>query len=98
MMHSGKELINVAKRVTDAAQIVRTFAQSIVFLRPIASKTAPVSMRPMPLQTERTPTKETARDSGADTESARSLAKLITVLPTAAKKEMVIKAIQKEGR
>ena len=98
MIHNGKELMNVAKRVTDAAQIVRMFAQSMVFLRPIASKTAPVRMRPTPLQTERTPTKETASDSGADTESARSLAKLITVLPTAAKKESVIKAIQKEGR
>ena len=97
MIHNGKELMNVAKRVTDAAQIVRTFAQSMVFLRPIASKTAPVIMRPIPLHTDSTPTKETANVSEALTDNARSFAKLITELPTAAKKEMHRNAIQNDG-
>ena len=55
-------------------------------------------IRPKPLHTERTPTRETANDSGAFTDSARSLAKLITELPTAARNDIHIKASQKEGR
>ena len=74
------------------------FEQIIVFRRPMASKRAPVRIRPNPLQTESTPTRDTASDSGAFTDSARSLAKLITELPTAARKEIHIKASQKEGR
>ena len=62
------------------------------------SKRAPVMIRPMPLHTESTPTRDTANDSGALTDKARSFAKLITELPTAAKNEMHIKASQKEGR
>ena len=81
-----------------AAQIVSIFAHIIVLRRPIASKRAPVRIRPTPLHTESTPTSETANASGAFTESARSFAKLITELPTAAKKEIQIKASQKEGR
>jgi hypothetical protein len=43
------------------------------------------------LHTESTPTKDTASASVALTDSARSFAKLITELPTAARKEMQIK-------
>ena len=61
------------------------------------SKRAPVRIRPKPLHTESTPTRETANAYGAFTDSARSFAKLITELPTAAKKEIHIKASQKES-
>lgn len=97
-IQSGKDTMVTAKRVTPAAQIVRMFAHSIVLRRPMVSKTAPVRIRPKPLHTERIPTRVTARDSGAFTESAKSLAKLITELPTAAKKEIQINAIQNDGR
>ena len=90
--------MDTASNVTPAAQMVRVLAHNMVFLRPMMSKTAPVRIRPKPLHTERTPTRVTARDSGAFTERARSLAKLITELPTAARKEMQINAIQKDGR
>ena len=94
----GKEPRLTANNVTAAAPIVSKLEQIIVLRRPMVSKSAPVRIRPKPLHTESTPTRETANDSGAFTDSARSLAKLITELPTAAKKEMHIKASQKEGR
>ena len=81
-----------------AAQIVSMLEQIIVLCRPILSKRAPVRIRPKPLQIESTPTRDTANDSGAFTDNARSLAKLITELPTAARKEIHIKASQKDGR
>ena len=81
-----------------AALMVSIFAQIMVLRRPIESKRAPVRIRPKPLHTESTPTSETANASGAFTDSARSLAKLITELPTAARNEIQIKASQKEGR
>ena len=93
----GKEPIDTASKVTVAAQMVITLAQIIVLRRPMRSKMAPVRIRPRPLQTDKTPTRETARDSGAFTERAKSLAKLMTELPTAARKEIQIKAIQNES-
>ena len=98
VMHSGREPMDTANSVTPAAQMVRPLAHSIVLRRPMESKSAPVKIRPIPLHTDRTPTKETARDSGASTDRAKSLAKLMTELPTAARKEIHTKAIQKEGR
>ena len=97
-MQRGRDPMETAKRVTAAAQMVRALDHSMVLRRPMASKSAPVRMRPMPLHTDSKPTRETASDSGALTERARSLAKLMTELPTAARKEMLTKAIQKEGR
>ena len=90
--------MDTANKVTAAAQIVRILAHSMVLRRPIRSKSEPVRIRPKPLHTDNTPTRETASDSDVFTDNAKSLAKLITELPTAAKKEMQIKAIQKEGR
>ena len=95
-MHTGSEPMVTASKVIPAAQMVKIFAHIIVFLGPNLSKTIPVSILPRPLHMERTPTKETARLSGAFTESARSFAKLITELPTAARKDMQIKASQNE--
>ena len=96
--HKGREPTDTANRVTAAAQMVRILAYSIVLRRPMASKSAPVRIRPRPLQIDKIPTRDTARASDAFTDNAKSLAKLITELPTAAKKEMHTKAIQKEGR
>ena len=93
----GRDLADTASRVIIAAKMVKALALSIVLRRPIASNTAPVIIRPNPLHTESTPTRETARDSGASTDRARSLAKLITELPTAARKLMHTKAIQNDG-
>ena len=98
IMQSGREPMKTASKVTAEAKMVRILAHIMVLRRPMLSKSAPVRIRPKPLQTESTPTRETASDSGAFTERARSLAKLMTELPTAARKEMQIKAIQKEGR
>ena len=98
IMQSAKESTDTAIRVTVAAPIVRIFAQSIVLRQPIESNRIPVRMRPTPLHIERIPTRETANASGASTDRARSLAKLITELPTAARKDMHINAIQKDGR
>ena len=97
-MHSTKELTDTAVRVTVAAQIVKIFAEIIVLRQPITSKTAPVRMRPRPLHTESMPTRDTAKASGALTDRARSFAKLMTELPTAAKKEIHRNAIQNDGR
>ena len=97
-IHNTREFTLTDTSTTAAAAMVSILAHSIVFLRPILSKSEPVRMRPKPLHTDSTPTRETANDSGAFTDSAKSLAKLITELPTAAKKEMQRKAIQKEGR
>ena len=72
-----------------AAIIVRMFAEIIVVFLPNLSKRIPVRIRPMPLKTESTPTSVVAREGAASTDSIRSLAKLITQLPTA-----VINAIQ----
>ena len=94
----GKDPEDTASNVTAAAPMVSRLEQIIVLRRPIASKRAPVRMRPNPLHTESTPTRETAKVSGAFTDNARSLAKLITELPTAARKEIQINASQKEGR
>ena len=94
----GREPIDTANSVTAAAQMVSALAYSMVLRRPILSKSVPVRMRPRPLHTDNTPTRDTANDSEAFTDRARSLAKLITELPTAAKHDMHIKAIQKEGR
>lgn len=94
----GREPMDTAKSVTPAAQMVSTLAHNIVLRRPMESKRAPVRIRPNPLHTDNTPTRDTARASEALTDSAKSLAKLITELPTAAKKEIQINAIQKEGR
>ena len=96
-MQRGSEPTDTESKVMPAAQSVRTLASSIVLRRPITSNTAPVRIRPIPLQTESTPTSDTASDSAASTESARSFAKLITELPTAARKEMQINAIQNDG-
>ena len=98
IIQSGKEPKETASSVTVAAPIVSIFAQIMVLLRPIESKSAPVRIRPNPLHTESTPTRETANASGACTDSAKSFAKLITELPTAARKEIHIKANQKDGR
>ena len=49
----------------------------------------------MPLKTERIPTSVTARAGAASTEITRSLAKLITELPTAVINAMHTKALQK---
>ena len=97
IMQRGSAFIDTASNVTAAAQIVRIFAQIIVLRHPIISKTAPVRMRPRPLHTESIPTRETARVSGAFTDRARSFAKLITELPTAARKDIQMNAIQKDG-
>ena len=97
-IQSGREPMDTASNVTAAAQMVSMLAHNMVLRRPMESKSAPVRMRPMPLHTDRTPTKETAKDSGASTDKARSFAKLMTELPTAARKEMQTKAIQKDGR
>jgi hypothetical protein len=96
--HITRESAYTATSVTAAAQMVKIFALSIVLRLPIASNTAPVIILPRPLHTESTPTRDTAKDSGALTDKARSLAKLITELPTAARNEMQINAIQNEGR
>ena len=96
-MQRGNDPTETASRVTPAAHIVITFAQIIVLRRTIASNTAPVIMRPIPLLTDSTPTRDTASDSDAFTEIARSFAKLITELPTAARKEMQTNAIQNDG-
>ena len=98
IMQRGREPMDTASSVTAAAQIVSALAHSIVLRRPMVSKSAPVRMRPRPLHTDKTPTRETASVSDAFTDRARSLAKLITELPTAARKEIHINAIQKEGR
>ena len=98
IMHNGNDPIETERSVTPAAIMVRIFAQTIVFFRPMASNTAPVIILPTPLHTERTPTNETANASGAFTDNAISFAKLITELPTAANKDIQIKAIQNEGR
>jgi len=90
--------MDAAISVTAAAQMVSALAHSMVLRLPITSNTAPVMIRPSPLHTERAPTSDTARASGAETDMARSLAKLITELPTAARKEMQMKAIQNDGR
>ena len=97
-IQSGKELIVTANSITAAAQLVSILAHSMVLRRPIVSKRAPVRIRPKPLHMDNTPTRDTAKASGAYTDRARSLAKLITELPTAARQEIQIKAIQKEGR
>ena len=94
MMQRGRELTLTAMSVTPAEAMVSTLAEIIVKRLPIESNTAPQIILPRPLQTDKTPTKDTARDSGAFTERARSFAKLITELPTAARKEMQIKAIE----
>ena len=96
-MHRGRELTDTAMSVVAAATIVKRFAQIIVLRQPITSKTAPVRIRPMPLQTERTPTRETAKASGALTDRERSFAKLMTELPTAAKNEIQRNANQNDG-
>ena len=98
MIQSTKELDITAINVTRAAQIVKILAHIIVLRQPMTSNNAPVIILPIPLQTESTPTKETAKVSGAFTESAISFAKLITELPTAARKDMHRNAIQKDGR
>lgn len=98
IIQSDNEPKVTASSVTVAAPIVSIFAQIMVLRRPILSKRAPVRIRPKPLHTESTPTRDTANDSGAFTDSARSLAKLMTELPTAARKEIHIKANQKDGR
>ena len=97
-MQRGREPMDTASKVTAAAQMVSILAHNIVLRRPIVSKSVPVRIRPRPLHTDNTPTRETAKASGAFTDKARSFAKLITELPTAARQEMHIKAIQKEGR
>ena len=97
MIQRVREPMDTEIKVTKAAQMVRTLAQIIVLRLPITSKTAPVKIRPKPLQTESTPTRDTASASGASTERAKSLAKLITELPTAARNDIQINAIQNEG-
>ena len=97
-IQSGREPMETASNVTAAAQMVSTLAHNMVLRRPILSKSVPVRIRPKPLHTDNTPTRDTANASEAFTDKARSLAKLITELPTAARKEMHMKAIQKEGR
>ena len=98
MIQSGKELKETANNVTTAAQMVNIFAHNMVLRRPMVSNKAPVRIRPKPLHIDSTPTRETANASGAFVDSARSLAKLITELPTAARNEMHRKANQKEYR
>ena len=98
MIQRGKEPRVTASNVTLAAQMVNMFAHSIVLRRPIVSNRVPVRIRPKPLHMDRTPTRETANASGAFIDSARSLAKLITELPTAARNDMHKKANQKEYR
>ena len=97
-MQSGKELTDTATNVIPVAAIVRILAAIIVNLLPIASKSAPVMMRPSPLQTARTPTSVVARAASAPTESARSLAKLMTELPAAVKQTSAKNARQKVKR
>ena len=80
IIQRGRAFIDTESNVTAAAQIVRIFAQIIVLRQPITSNTAPVIIRPRPLQTESIPTRETARVSGAFTESARSLWKAATYI------------------
>ena len=63
--------------------MVRIFAAIIVNLLPIESNTAPVIILPRPLHTDSTPTNVVAKAAFAPTESAKSLAKLITEFPTA---------------
>ena len=87
-----------AKSVMPAAQMVSTLANNMVLRRPMRSKIIPIRIRPKPLQIDKTPTKVTARDSAAFTDKARSFAKLITELPTAARKDRQVNAIQKEAR
>ena len=72
-----------ARSVIPAANIVSTFAASIVNLLPILSNTIPVRILPRPLNIASTPTRVVAKATSAPTESAKSRAKLITALPTA---------------
>ena len=75
-MQSGSDESITEMSVTTVAQMVMRFAQIIVFLRPIKSKSAPVRILPIPLQTESTPTSVTASDSAAPTESDKFFAEL----------------------
>ena len=97
-MHRESEPTETAINVTVAAHIVNILANNIVLRRPMMSNKVPVRILPRPLHTDNTPTRETANDSEAFTDKAKSLAKLITELPTAAKNEMQMNAIQNEGR
>mgnify|MGYP002508518557 CR=1 FL=1 len=79
-MHSGREPMDTASSVMAAAKMGKILAQSMVLRRPMASKRVPVRILPRPSQTDSTPTRETANASGAFTERAKSLAKLMTEL------------------
>lgn len=84
-MQKERDDICTASKVTVAAVMVRMAEVIMVIFLPAASKSAPVKTRPKPLQTASTPTMVVARAVVAPTESAKSRAKLITELPTAAR-------------
>ena len=67
------------------ADIVTMFAKSMAFFLPARSNITPQIILPRPLNTDNTPTRVMARVSAAPIFTARSLAKLITVLPVAAR-------------
>ena len=97
-MHMGSDPQDTASRVTPAAAMVSTLVTIMVNRRPLTSNSAPVKMRPKPLQTLRTPTIVVANASPAPTDRERSLAKLITLLPTAPSNPRQANAIQKLTR
>ena len=75
--------------------MVIIFANIIVRRRPAVSNITPHIILPSPLQMDNMPTRDVAKLSAAPINIARSLAKLITVLPTAASEIVYRKNFQK---
>lgn len=55
--------MNTASKVTPDAQMVSILALSMVLRRPMTSNSVPVRIRPKPLQTDKTPTRETGAEA-----------------------------------